>query len=126
MRSEVPVALGRNSSSAPIEPMVASSAGPVLEEGKDPFLLLTKELGFGAEGSLEENTSTECTIFMSFGVRGYRPPKSLCDAASALTTSSKKRNRSSMISANFGEGGGVVAMGLDAGGLGAVGLRRSL
>lgn len=46
-RLEVPPELDGNSSPAPIEPMVASSAGPVLEEGKDPFLLLAKEVEFG-------------------------------------------------------------------------------
>jgi hypothetical protein len=36
-----------------------SDTDPVFEEGKEPFLLLAKEVGFGVEGSLEENTSTE-------------------------------------------------------------------
>jgi hypothetical protein len=39
--------------------------GPVLEEGADPFLLLAREVGFGVEGSLGGNTSTEWALFMA-------------------------------------------------------------
>lgn len=39
-------------------------AGPVFEEGRNPFLLLAQEVGFGVKGSLEEDTSTEWTLLM--------------------------------------------------------------
>jgi hypothetical protein len=42
-----------------------SDVNPVFEEGADPFLLLAKEVGFGPEGGLEEETYTEWALFMS-------------------------------------------------------------